>query len=384
TGGCGANVRWGGREIVRKKVLWALGLLALALLVASCAPHATQDTLKPAGPTAQTEKNLFVPVFWIAVAVFVLVEGGILFISLKWRHRKGQDRLPTQTHGNTRLEIMWTIAPALILAVVMVPTIGTIWDLAKPPPANALNITVEGHQWWWGFVYTDPDMKTTYPPTPTAPVTNGPIHTGDVMVIPTGRPVYLSLASEGGALNGGVSGTNPDFEVIHSFWVPELAGKQDVVPGRTNHILLQADHPGTYYGQCAEFCGLQHGKMKFRVVALSQSDWTAWVANEKLPGATPTDPLAKEGMNTFTTGSCVACHSVGGTTAAGTAGPNLTHFAAPSHSCFAGCDWDTTDINALKAWLRDPNAVKLGSKMPNYHLTEDQINQLVAYLESLK
>ncbi|MEP7060227.1 MAG: cytochrome c oxidase subunit II [Actinomycetota bacterium] len=367
---------------MRKKVLWALGLVALALLLASCAPHASQDPLKPQGQYAQTVKNLFVPVFWIATVVFVLVEGGIVFISVKWRHRKGRDRTPPQTHGNTKLEIGWTILPALILAGVMIPTIGTIWDLAKPPPANALNITVQGHQWWWGFVYTDSDMKTSYD-------TKGPITTGDVMVIPTGRTVYLSLASEGGALNGGVPGPNPDFEVIHSFWIPELAGKQDVVPGRTNHILMEADHPGTYYGQCAEFCGLQHGKMKVRVVALSPADWDTWVAHQKLPSATPTDALAKQGMDTFLSplssgGSCINCHTIGGTTAGGTAGPVLTHFGDPTHQCFAGCDWETMNTDDLKAWLRDPEAVKEGSKMPNYHLTEDQINSLVAYLESLK
>jgi cytochrome c oxidase subunit II len=367
---------------VRKKVLWAFGLVALALLLAACAPHATQDSLKAQGPYAREIKSLFVPVFWIAAAVFVLVEGGIVFISIKWRHRKGRDRMPPQTHGNTRLEIGWTIAPALVLAIVMVPTIATIWSLAKTPPATALHVTVGGHQWWWSFEYTDADMKTGYG-------SNEPITTGDVMVIPAGRTVYLSLTSGGGALNGGVAGTNPDFEVIHSFWIPELAGKQDVVPGRTNHILLQADHPGTYYGQCAEFCGLQHGKMKFRVVALDSTDWASWVANEKLPGATPTDSLAAQGMDTFMNplsggGTCIACHAIGGTDAGGTAGPNLTHFAASDHQCFAGCDWDTTDVVALKAWLRDPNAVKLGSKMPNYHLTEAEISALVAYLESLK
>jgi cytochrome c oxidase subunit 2 len=169
-----------------------------------------------------------------------------------------------------------------------------------------------------------------------------------------------------------------------------LAGKQDVVPGRTNHILLQADHPGTYFGQCAEFCGLQHGKMKFRVVALSAADWTAWIANQKQPGVTPTDPLASKGMDIFANplsgnrGSCIACHSVGGINDGVTAAPNLTHFAALAHQCFSGCDWETSDTAALKAWLQDPNAVKLGAKMPNYHLTSSEIDALVAYLQSLK
>ena len=137
--------------------------------------------MQPAGPYAQEIKNLFVPVFWIAVLVFVIVEGGIVLLVVKYRHRKGRERMPPQIHGNTRLEVGWTIVPAVILAVVMVPTVATIWDLARKPPADALHITVQGHQWWWGFVYTDADMKTTYD-------TNGPITVADVMVIPAGRP----------------------------------------------------------------------------------------------------------------------------------------------------------------------------------------------------
>lgn len=364
---------------MRKRLLWVPGLLALGLLLASCAPNASQDSLKPEGPYAQTIKDLFVPVFWVAVVVFVIVEGGIVLIMLKYRHRKNRDQLPSQVHGNTRLEIGWTILPAVVLAFVTVPTVATIWDLAQKPPADALHITVEGHQWWWGFRYTDPDMTTSFGD-------NEPIVVGDVMVIPAGRVVYLDLAAvaAGAKDDAGVS----DFEVIHSFWVPQLAGKQDVVPGRTNHILLQADHPGTYYGQCAEFCGLQHGRMKFRVLALSPSDFEAWVANEKQPAVTPQDELARQGAELFANGvsgggQCIACHAIGGVNVGVNAAPNLTHFAAESHSCFAGCNWDTTDIEALKAWLRDPSAVKLGAKMPNYLLTEPEIDALAAYLVSL-
>jgi cytochrome c oxidase subunit II len=367
---------------LRKRLLWVLGLLAFGLLLASCAQHASQDSLKPAGPFAREIKTLFVPVFWVAVAVFVIVEGGIVLILIKYRHRKNRDQMPPQIHGNTRLEIGWTIVPAVILAFVTVPTVATIWDLARKPPADALHITVEGHQWWWGFVYTDGDMKTTYGD-------QGAITVADVMVIPAGRTVYLDLASVG-ALGAHDDQGVPDYAVIHSFWVPQLAGKQDVVPGRTNHILMQADHPGTYYGQCAEFCGLQHGKMKVRVIALSPTDWDAWVANQKQPSVTPTDPLAARGMDLFMNplsgnrGTCVACHSLGGVSSGASAAPNLTHFAAATHECFAGCDWDTSDTAALEAWLHNPSAVKLGSKMPNYHLSDDEISALVAYLESLQ
>lgn len=359
---------------VRKRLLLATAGIGLLLLLSACAPEATQDSLQPKGPYAEKLKDLFIPVFWVAVFVFVVVEGGIVWITIRYRHRKGRDRMPAQIHGNTRLEIGWTIAPALILAGVMVPTVATIWDLAQKPPDDAINVTVRGFQWWWGFEYTDPDMQSDFG--------NGaPIRTADVLVIPEDRVVYLSLE----AASGGIG----DFEVIHSFWIPELAGGQDVVPGRTNHILLQADEPGTYEGQCKEFCGLQHGKMIARVRALSAEDWEAWVANQKQPGVEPTDPLARQGMDLFLSplsdgrGSCVACHAVGGTEAGSPAAPELTHFADPTHECFAGCVWETTDREALEAWLRDPDAVKMGSKMPDYDLTEDEIDALVAYLYSL-
>jgi cytochrome c oxidase subunit 2 len=218
---------------------------------------------------------------------------------------------------------------------------------------------------------------------------NEHITTADVLVIPEDRVVYLSLTGAGGLIPN-ADPAKADYMVIHSFWVPQLAGKQDLVPGRTNHILMEADHPGIYFGQCAEFCGLQHGRMKVRVVALSQPDWERWVANHKLPGATPAEgSLAAKGMDLFLgqlsngRGTCVACHAIGGTDASSPAAPNLTHFADPTHQCFAGCNWETTDRAALVAWLRDPNAVKLGAKMPNYHLSDEEIDALVAYLQSL-
>jgi cytochrome c oxidase subunit II len=368
------------RENVRKKLLWALALVAFALLLSACSSgDKPQNTFDTAGPTAAKEKNLIVPVFWVAAVVFVIVEGGILWIALRFRHKKGRDRMPPQVHGNTRLEIGWTILPTLVLAFVMVPTVSTLWDLARTP-SDAMNVTVKGYQWWWGFEYTDDDMRVSYGD-------NEPITTADVLVIPAGRTVYLSLESDGGGAKD--ADGNPDHMVVHSFWAPRLFGKQDVVPTRTNHITFSADQPGTYWGQCAEFCGLQHGRMKFRIVALSETDWTAWVANQKQPSARPTDPLAKHGMDLFLNGvssgvgQCIACHAIGGTPAAATAAPNLTHFFDQTHQCFAGCDFETNDEAALRAWLTDPNAVKLGAKMPDYQLTPEEIDALVAYLHSL-
>ena len=362
---------------MRKKALWTLGLVAVGLLLAACAPNAGQDTLKPVGEVAKQQKALFVPVFWVAVAVFVVVQGGILFIAMRYRHREGRDRMPKQTHGNTRLEIGWTIAPAVVLAVVTVPTISLLWDLARPPADDALNITVEGYQWWWGFVYPDDDMMTDW---------DAPITIADTLVVPTGREIYLSLEAAGGGAKN-TSGT-PDFQVIHSFWVPELFGKQDVMPGQTNHILFSVDTPGTYTGQCAEFCGLQHALMKLEVRALGPEDWEAWVANQKGEAPDPTDPLAQQGQELFMNplsggrGSCTTCHAVGAAPG-GAAGPNLTHFADPDHTCFAGCNWSTDDREALEAWLENPDAVKLGAKMPDYGLSAEELDALVAYLYSL-
>ncbi|HEY6567125.1 MAG TPA: cytochrome c oxidase subunit II [Actinomycetota bacterium] len=368
---------------MRKKLPWVLGLATLTLVLAACsAPNATQSTLKPVGEVAKQQKNLFDMVFWIAVGVFIIVEGGILLILFRYRQRKGRERMPKQTHGNTRLEVGWTILPALVLAVVMVPTVSMIWELARAPSKDALNITVKGYQWWWGFEY--PDLVTGFGD-------QKAVQIADEMVVPTGREIYLSLSAEGGGAQD-VNG-DPDFQVIHSFWVPQLFGKQDVMPGRTNHILFSIDTPGTYTGQCAEFCGLQHGRMKLRVVALEPDAWTDWVEHQTLSPQTPTEALAEKGEQIFLNplsddrGSCTACHSVGDV--GGIAGPNLSHFADPTHGCFAGCNWDTfladgsPNEEALAAWLRDPGAVKQGAKMPNYELSEDEIDALVAYLYSL-
>lgn len=361
---------------MRKRLLWASALLASVVLLASCGSDLPQDTLDPAGPVAQKQKDILIPILWVAGGVFLIVEGGILWIALRFRHRKGHDRMPPQVHGNTRLEIGWTIAPAVVLAFVMVPTIGLIWELAERPP-DAMQVTVSGYQWWWGFEYTDEDMKVTYGSQP-------PIVTANVLVVPVGRTVDLSLEAAGGLIGG----DNPDHAVIHSFWAPRLFGKQDAVPGSQNHIVFSADEPGTYFGQCAEFCGLQHGRMKFRIVVLSEPDWEAWVAGHKEPAAEPTDALARQGLDLFLNGvssggQCMACHAIGGTEATSPAGPDLTNFADPTHECFAGCNWETSDVEALKAWLRDPDAVKLGAKMPNLQLTEAEIDALTAYLYTL-
>jgi cytochrome c oxidase subunit 2 len=375
------------RGKVRRNLLWLGGAVVLALALAACGKDLPQNTFDPAGPTAQKEKDILILPLIISGIVFVLVEGGIVFLAIKFRHRRGHDRMPTQLHGNTRLEIGWTIAPAVLLAVVFVPAVSMIWQLAERP-ANAMQIKVKGYQWWWGFEYLDPDMKVSYGDTP------GPITTADVLVIPAGTTIDLSLESAGGGAHDDEG--NADHMVIHSFWAPRLFGKEDVVPGASgldNHIVFSADEPGTYYGQCAEFCGLQHGMMKFRIIALDPTEWQAWVLHHKEPAAKATGD-AVQGMDLFLGtngegGQCITCHEVGGFTGVNTAAPNLTHFADPTHECGAGCDielWNpdgSPNVEGWKAWLRDPSAVKLGAKMPDYDLSESQIDALVAYLYTL-
>lgn len=369
---------------MRKKTLLAVGLVLLAAVVAACAPNATQDSLQPAGEFARKPYDLFVPVFWVAAVIFVLVETTLVVFALRYRHRKGRSGIPPQVHGNTRLEIAWTILPAVILAGIAVPTVTTIFDLARDPDPGTMRVDVLGHQWWWEFSYLDQGFTTA-----------------NELHIPTGEPVYLRLCAVGLAYQGQPSPSEcqpgpPDGPraavvgdaVVHSFWVPELAGTQDVVPGQTNSLWIEADEPGTYEGQCKEFCGLSHAYMRFTVVAHAPDDYQAWLAQQKTPAAVPEPGSdAAAGAEIFAA-QCTQCHVVDGLLDANGEpvlgaidAPNLTHVA--SRECFAGCMLPTTDEN-LRRWLENPPAVKAGSKMPNLGLSAEQIDQLVAFLNTLR
>lgn len=370
---------------MRTRTRWVLALVGLTMFASACASNAQQDTLAPEGPYAQQIHDLFVPVFWVAVAVFVIVEGLLIFFVFRYRRRKGRRaEMPPQIHGNNRLEIAWTILPALILAGVAVPTVTTIFDLAREPEGNVLEVNVLGHQWWWEFDYPAEGI-----------ITANELH------IPTGRPVYLTLCAVGlgyddkptpSACQPGPPDSGPPAAigdgVIHSFWVPQLAGTQDVVPGQANTLVLQADEPGRYSGQCKEFCGLSHAYMKFAVVAHTPADYETWLRNQQADALTPQPgSLAATGLDVFLNGQCIACHAVGGLEDANgnpvvaNGGPDLTHFA--SRECFAGCWLDSANAEELATWLDNPAAVKQGSWMPDYGLTPAEIDALVAYMQSL-
>jgi cytochrome c oxidase subunit 2 len=391
----------------RRRARWLAvpGLAALTAVLAGCASDAPQDSLNPKGSQARTIDDLIMPIFAVAGVVLVIVVVAIGYCVFRFRDRPDRDEMPEQTHGKPALEIGLTIAPAVLLAVIGVFTVKTIFDLEEQPD-DALQIDVVGQQWWWEFNY--PSLTTE---------AGGPIVTSGEMVIPAGEPVALRLTSR---------------DVIHSFWIPPLNGKRDAVPGRVHRLTMEADEPGEYWGQCAEFCGLSHANMRMRVVALSADDWDRWVANQQRLAAEPTDEQARAGMEQFT-GLCASCHQVNGlvdaegeavtadpaTQVVAGVAPNLTHVM--SRTTFAGGTFDlkvpactndpeytaeyptgTADncLNEaeLEEWLRDPPAKKpmfadpenlestggLYRGMPNLGLSEDQIDQLVAYLRTLK
>jgi cytochrome c oxidase subunit 2 len=335
---------------------WA-GLVGLALVLAACASDAPQDSLDPAGPEARQIDNLFNPVMIVAAIVFFLVQGLILFAVIKFRRKEGDDEFPDQVHGNTRLEIGWTILPALVLGVVAIFTVPVIFDLMDEPE-DALQIEVTGQKYWWGYTYGEGSGAT-----------ERAFSTANELHIPVDTPVFLTLHSN---------------DVIHSFWAPRLNGKRDVVPGRTHTWTLQADEPGAYSGQCAEFCGTSHANMRLKVVAHTQADYETWLQQQQAEPAVPASGAEAVGHELFQQKGCAGCHAVDGqwdeVAEDSPPAPNLTHLF--SRTCFAGCIYDL-DRNELEAWLRDPQR-KAGSLMVIGELSEAEIDNLYAYLRTLE
>jgi cytochrome c oxidase subunit 2 len=340
-----------------KKALGGLLLVLLVVVVAGCASNAPQDTLRPEGPNANKELGLFQLVFWVAVVVFVLVQGLVIIAIVRFRHRDRADaKEPVQVHGNTRLELGWTIAPALILVVLAVPSVATIFTLAREPKEKPLNVTMVAHQFWWEYHYTDKDID---------------LYTANELHIPVGQPVRIIE-----------NGTLGNSDVVHSWWVPKLSGKTDNIPGRVNKLTLEADKPGTYLGQCAEFCGLSHANMRLRVIAEEPADFARWVAAQRRAEGTPPSEgsPAGQGRLLFAAKGCSGCHTVTGYSR-GKVGPDLTHVY--SRQTFAAGLFEMNTPN-LRQWLHDPPGEKPGARMPNLNLTGSEITQLIAYLQTLE
>ncbi|MCH8109742.1 MAG: cytochrome c oxidase subunit II [Chloroflexi bacterium] len=356
-----------------KGLLLLLGsLVALAL---GCTPSDPQSTFGTIGPVARDQAMVFWIIFALGVVVFVLVEGAILYMVIKFRRKPG-DGDPEQVHGNTQIEIVWTVIPAIILIIAVIPTLIVVFSSANSPQTpeeGGLLVEAIGHQWWFEFKYPEYGV-----------VTANELH------IPVDEVVNFKLGS---------------VDVIHSFWFPKAAGKVDMVPGNDNTVWFLVEREGEFFGQCVEFCGVAHANMQMKLVVESQEDFDAWIAAQLADASVPTDPLALEGQELFMGGDtlCFRCHTVGGTRLArGNIGPNLTHVASRRHLA-SGLLKNTEDgsevvSNALlqanlREWLKDPDKVKPGNIMGRdaevYNgtipaLTDNQIDALVAYLLTLK
>lgn len=305
----------------------------------------------PASPQTEAIRDLFVQVLWISGAIFAIVSGLICVALWKFRSR---ETLPTQDFGSHRKEFAWIVGPVIVvlwIAAISAKVVLTYNAVpqAHPPGQQDADLIVTGHQWWWEIRYAGTDV-----------VSANEIH------IPTGKRLRVKLSSA---------------DVIHSFWVARLARKMDAIPGRDNYIWLQADSPGVYKGRCAEFCGTQHAWMNFEVHAHQPDDYEDWLNKEKVTPPMPTEPLAVAGREAFLSLTCSQCHAIAGTGADQAIAPDLTHVASRT-ALGAGVVTNTPDH--LREWLKDPSALKPGCKMPNFKLTDEQLDQLVAYLETLK
>lgn len=372
----------------RRRHARLLGLIALfAILLSACSGAGPQTALNPEGPIARSIDDLWELVFVLATIVFVIVQIALAYTVIRFRARKNDDTEPVQVHGNTRLEIMWTIIPVVILASIGYPIVKGIFDVrAIAEGDDVLQVQITGHQWWWEFEYVDltDDLGRT-------------LVTANELVIPEDVRVNLTMTSA---------------DVIHSFWVPILAGKRDVVPSRVSNLTLIADSPTPpdepHPGQCAEYCGLAHADMRFKVHVRTQADFDTWVAEQLTPAEIPTEGAAAAGWDTFNI-TCVACHNatvagengpedigpvptidVDGTTFTSSLGPDLTHFG--SRLTFGAGTFDNT-AEHLAQWLDNPTSIKpmrpelndieggriLG--MPDYNLSAEEITNLIALLE---
>lgn len=352
----------------------ARALPAVALFLLGCAENYPQTTLNPRGDFARLVDELFTTTVIWAVVAFVLVEGALLVAIWKFRGRP-DDPEPKQVHGNTMLEIIWTAIPAFILVMIAIPTVKTIFRTSDYATGeDVVQVEVIGHQWWWEFRY--PELGVV---------------TANEMHVPVNRTVNLKMTT---------------VDVLHSFWVPQFSAKRDVFPKRYTPLWFKAEVTGTFPGKCAEFCGIQHGKMAFNTVVQTQEEFDAWVARQRVgsplvnagvvaPDTTvPADSAAAaarveadtveaRGRALFQSAGCIGCHAMVGTPVAGVAdmrGPNLSHVGSRQ---FIVGGWIPNTPENLGTWLSNPDSVKQGTLMvlPR-KLSPDEIATLVAYLRS--
>lgn len=323
----------------------ALPLPALALLLAGCA--GVQSALDPYGPQAGSIARMSWIIF--AVATVILLAVTVMTVLAVRRRREERPGL-TERQGWILVIVSGVAVPVVLLFAFLVYSVWVGGRAASAPPGDALTIEVIARQWWWDFHYR----------------AGGGARTSNQIHIPVGRPVRFELRS---------------VDVIHSFWIPNLHGKMDAVPGRINTIWMQADRPGSFRGQCAEFCGLQHALMAFTVVAEPEADFERWLEHQRSPAVEPADPLALAGREVFLERSCGLCHAIRGTTALGRVGPDLTHVGSRP-TLAAGTIPNTP--GHMAGWIVDPQSIKPGNHMPPNQLPPEQLTALLRYLEILK
>jgi cytochrome c oxidase subunit II len=302
--------------------------------------------LSPASPQAGALSRLFVVTLFVCAVIFVIVAALVFLCIVRFRGRP-DDAEPKQVAGNQKLEISWTVASFLILVGLFVLTVRAM-HVSDPIIPRASDLTVIGHQWWWEVRYDD------------GAVAANEIH------IPVGSNLLVRVESA---------------DVIHDFWVPQLGRKMDMIPGHPNLVWIRADAPGDYLGTCAEFCGAEHAWMRIRVEAQPADDFARWLAQQRQPAPAPVSALERRGRQIFRDKTCAACHTIKGMDPDTSVGPDLTHFAGRA-TIGTGVLANTPDH--LRRWLTDPQAVKPGCHMPDFHLTPDEVNALAAYLETTK
>ncbi len=335
-------------------------MLQAALLLAACgARHAfaldsNTSIFSPAATPAKVSYDLSLFVLTLTGGIFVIVASLIFYAAVRFRRRPDDDGSePPQIFGSNQIELSWTIIPVLIVVVMFLATARMIFAIQDAPePPSALDVTVIGHQFWWEFRYPAQHITTA-----------NELHI-PVSDTSTSQPTFMKLTSA---------------DVIHSFWVPRLSGKIDLLPNRINEMWMDPHTPGLYVGQCAQFCGVQHAKMLLRVYVDTPEQFAAWVKQEQQPGIQ--DPAVAAGRHEFESQACMNCHTIAGTPAHGQFGPDLTHLA--SRKTIASGAADNTTEN-LERWIENPDLIKQGSLMPAMHLTTDQVHEITAYLNTLQ
>ncbi|MEN3339768.1 MAG: cytochrome c oxidase subunit [Acidobacteriota bacterium] len=312
--------------------------------------YSIQSVLNSAGPQAGRIEQLWWLMFWVCTVVFVIVMLA-LAVAIA-RGRRGSATAVPESTLTRNISISVGVSTVALVGLLLASVL-TGRALGSLPSSNALHVRITGYQWWWNIEYLDADPSLQFT-------------TANELHLPVGRPVVVSLQAS---------------DVIHSFWVPNLHGKTDLIPGRENTLLLQADTPGVFRGQCAEYCGVQHAHMAFTVVAEPSEQFEGWLSAQRKPAPDPGSAQTARGRNVVEQGPCAMCHTIRGTNAGARTAPDLTHFATRS-TIAAGTAPNTRGY--LAGWIADPQHLKPGSRMPPTGLSSDDLQAVIAYLETLQ